>query len=65
MRVEDGELVALVLEVDDERRIGRLELEPKGAGKAVDARQVALRDAVSNRKQAAGLVRSLRFRVGL
>src|SRR5687767_8721410 len=61
MRVEDGELVALVLQ---EPRLGLdLELEPVRALGGVAAADVALGDAVTEGDEAARLVRRLLLRV--
>src|SRR5262249_50670584 len=60
--VEDGELVAVVLEEEVVRRSGA-ELEPVGAGGVVRPPQVALGDAVPEGEETAGFVRSFRLRV--
>src|SRR3954465_7907431 len=62
VRVEDGELVALVLEEEVGGSAG-LELEAVRARERVPAREIALGDAVAESDQAAGLVRRLRLRV--
>jgi hypothetical protein len=54
--VEDGELVTLVLEVEDERGVGNAEIEPVGAGGGVDAGDVPLGDPVAERQKSAGFV---------
>src|SRR5918999_1483619 len=58
MRVEDGELVALVLE-EEVGRVARSELEAVRACEHVLAGEVALGDAVPKRDQPAGFVRRL------
>src|SRR5262245_38389801 len=65
MGVEDGELVALVLEIEDQRRIGNDEIEAVGARRRVDTGDEPLGGPVTERDQAAGLVRCLLLRVPL
>src|SRR5581483_507730 len=61
--VEDGELVAVVLEVEDEARVRCAQLEPERARGGVDAGQVALRDPAPEGEEPARLVR--RFVLGV
>src|SRR5437867_13074145 len=60
--MEDGELVAVVLEEEVER-VARSQLEAVRAGRGVLGRQVALGDAVAEGDQSAGLVRSFVVRM--